>query len=45
MLDDMDWNIMGDFNFYKNPNDKNKPWGDVNDMLLFNETMGRCCNR
>jgi exonuclease III len=35
----MDWIILGDFNFIRNSNDRNKPRGDVNDMLLFNEAM------
>jgi endonuclease/exonuclease/phosphatase family metal-dependent hydrolase len=39
MPDDMDWIIMGDFNFIKNPSDRNKPGGDVNDMFLFNEAI------
>jgi hypothetical protein len=39
MADDTDWIVMGDFNFIKNPNDRNKLGGDVNDMLLFNEAI------
>jgi hypothetical protein len=39
MADDTDWIVMGDFNFIKNPKDRNKPGGDVNDMLLFNEAI------
>jgi hypothetical protein len=39
MADDTDWIVMGDFNFIRNPNDRNKPGGDVNDMLLFNDAI------
>ena len=41
MPDGIDWLIAGDFNFIRKPSDKNKPGGDVNDMLLFNEAI---CN-
>jgi exonuclease III len=34
-----DWIIMGDFNFISQPSDRNKPHGDVNDMLIFNEAI------
>jgi hypothetical protein len=40
MLDDMDWLVLVDFNFIRKPTDRNKPGGDVNDMLLFNEAIG-----
>jgi exonuclease III len=39
MPDDMDWIIMGDFNFMRSPSDRNKEGGDINDMLLFNEAI------
>jgi hypothetical protein len=39
MADDTDWIVMGDFNFIRSPNDRNKPGGDVNDMLLFNDAI------
>jgi exonuclease III len=39
MADDIDWIVMGDFNFIRSPNDRNKPGGDVNDMLLFNDAI------
>jgi exonuclease III len=39
MPDDMDWLVLGDFNFIRKPTDRNKPGGDVNDMLLFNEAI------
>ena len=35
----MDWIVMGDFNFIRSPNNRNKPGGDVNQMLLFNEAI------
>jgi hypothetical protein len=31
--------VLGDFNFIREPSDRNKPGGDVNDMLLFNEAI------
>ena len=37
--DDEDWLICGDFNFIRSPNNRNKPGGDVDDMLLFNELI------
>lgn len=39
MPDDKDWIIMGDFNFIRQPPDRNRPGGDVNNMLLFNEAI------
>jgi exonuclease III len=39
MLEDMDWLVLGDFNFMRKPSDRNKPGGDVNEMLLFNEAI------
>jgi exonuclease III len=39
MPQDTDWIIMGDFNFIRSPSDRNKPGGDLNDMLLFNEAI------
>jgi hypothetical protein len=35
MPDNTDWIVMGDFNFIRKPSDRNKPGGDVNEMLLF----------
>jgi exonuclease III len=34
MPDNTDWIVMGDFNFIRKPSDRNKPGGDVNEMLL-----------
>lgn len=39
MLLDTDWILMGDFNFIRAPTDRNRPGGDVNEMLLFNEAI------
>ena len=39
MPEDMDWIIMGDFNFIRALEDRNRPGGDINDMLLFNEAI------
>lgn len=36
---DVDWIVMGDFNFIRSPSDRNIPGGDVNEMLLFNEAI------
>ena len=30
---------MGDFNFMRAPSDRNRPGGDVNEMLMFNEAI------
>jgi len=39
MPDDIDWLVVGDFNLYKNPEDRNKPDADVAEMLLFNNAI------
>jgi hypothetical protein len=39
MPGNMDWLILGDFNFIRKPSDRNKPGGDINGMLLFNEAI------
>jgi hypothetical protein len=36
-----DWIVLGDFNFIRGPEDKNKPGGDINDMILFNDAINR----
>ena len=38
---DTNWLVLGDFNFIRGPADRNKPGGDINDMLLFNEAISR----
>lgn len=35
-----DWLFLGDFNFYRSLEDRNKPGGNVNDTLLFNDIIG-----
>jgi hypothetical protein len=32
--------FLGDFNFKRSEENRNKPGGDVNDMFLFNEIIG-----
>ena len=39
MPDDVDRILMGDFNLMRAPLDRNRPRGDVNDMLMFNEAI------
>jgi hypothetical protein len=39
MPEDVDWLIVGDFNLIRSPENRNKPGGDVTDMLLFNEVI------
>lgn len=39
MLDTVDWLIVGDFNLYRNPEDRNKPGADYAKMLLFNDAI------
>jgi hypothetical protein len=34
---DEDWLLVGDYNFIRSPKNSNKPGGNVNDMLLFND--------
>jgi exonuclease III len=37
--EDEKWLIVGDFNLIRKPENRNKPGGDVNEMLLFNEAI------
>jgi hypothetical protein len=39
MLDDKDYIIMGDFDFIRQPSDRNKSRGYFNDMLLFSKAI------
>lgn len=32
-----DWLLLGDFNFIRSPDNRNKPGGDTSDMLIFND--------
>ena len=36
-----DWLLIGDFNFIRAPDNRNRGGGDANDMLLFNELIRR----
>ena len=33
------WLVVGDFNLLRKPENRNKPEGDVNEMLLFNDAI------
>lgn len=35
-----DWIFLGDFNFYRSLEDRNKPGGNLNDTLIFNDAIG-----
>lgn len=37
--DDENWLLVGDFNLLRKPENRNKPGGDVNEMLFFNEAI------
>jgi len=39
MPDEQDWIIVGDFNLMRSPDNRNRPRGDVTEMLLFNEAI------
>jgi len=39
MQQDEDWIIMGDFNLYRYPGNRNRDGADTNDMFLFNSTI------
>lgn len=39
MPDSIDWLIVGDFNLYRNPSDRNRPGADYSDMLMFNAAI------
>jgi exonuclease III len=34
------WLLLGDFNFIRSQDNRNRPGGDVNDMLIFNDIIG-----
>ena len=34
------WLLLGDFNFIRSPDNRNKPGGDVNEMFIFNDIIG-----
>jgi hypothetical protein len=37
---DDNWLLLGDFNFIRSQDNRNKPGGDVNEMFLFNDIIG-----
>lgn len=39
MPEDVDWLVLGDFNLYRKPEDRNRLRGNVADMLLFNSAI------
>jgi exonuclease III len=41
MSDDLDWLIVGDFNFIRKPSDRNREGGEVNEMFMFNEAISK----
>lgn len=43
MPTDIEWLIVGDFNLYRNPADRNRPGADVAKMLLFNSAISALC--
>lgn len=41
ILDDEDWIILGDFNLYRHPENRNRQGADINEMFLFNNAISR----
>jgi hypothetical protein len=41
MPDDLDWLIVGDFNFIRKPSDRNREGREVNEMFMFNEAISK----
>lgn len=39
MPEDVDWMVVGDFNLYRKPKDRNRPRGNISGMFLFNSTI------
>ena len=37
MPEEVEWILLGDFNLLRSPSDRNRPGGDINEMLFFNE--------
>jgi hypothetical protein len=37
--DEVDWLLLGDFNLFRKPEDRNRDGGNLNEMLLFNEAI------
>jgi len=40
IADNEDWLFLGDFNFYRSLENRNKPGGNMQDTLLFNDVIG-----
>jgi hypothetical protein len=41
MPDEQSWIIKGDFNLIRRPENKNRPGGDINMMMAFNEAINK----
>lgn len=41
MPQEINWLVVRDFNLCQSPDDRNRPGGDINEMLLFNEAISR----
>lgn len=39
MPDGVDWLLIGDFNLYRNPKDRNRQGAYISEMLMFNEAI------
>lgn len=39
MPHDVEWLIVGDFNLYRKPKDRNRPGANIADMFLFNSAI------
>lgn len=39
MPDDCNWLVLGDFNYIRYPSNRNREGGNINDMMVFNETI------
>ena len=39
MPDDILWLIVGDFNLIRKPEDRNRPGGNIGEMLMFNNAI------
>jgi hypothetical protein len=37
--DEVNWMIMGDFNFYRSLQDRNREGGNMHDIIVFNEMI------
>jgi hypothetical protein len=39
VTDSINWLFLGDFNFYRSLDDRNKPRGNINDTIVFNDAI------